>query len=132
MSFHTGWVTLGHSAMSGSMSGLPESGPQRLITACRMSAKTGHEQMQQIRPQSALFDHLVGTLLQKPRQIQLEFLRGGDIDDQQVFGSQFYREVGRFTAFEDFVDVGGDPPVHLLVIHAVGHEPPICMNAPVG
>jgi hypothetical protein len=30
------------------MSGFPESGPQRLITACRSSAITGREQMQQM------------------------------------------------------------------------------------
>ena len=35
----------------------PESGPQYLITACRMSAITGREQSQQT---AQLFDHLVG------------------------------------------------------------------------
>jgi hypothetical protein len=41
----------------GSMSGLPESGPKRCVTACRTSANSGREQPQQSGP---LFDHLVG------------------------------------------------------------------------
>ena len=50
----------------------PASGPQRLITACRMSAKTGCEQSQQSNP---LFNHLVGALLKKPRHVDPQCLR---------------------------------------------------------
>src|SRR5215510_10879860 len=56
------------------------------------------------------FNYLVGALLQKPGQIELELLRGGDIDDQQVFGSEFDGQVRWFGALEDLVDVGCGSP----------------------
>src|SRR5262245_31988468 len=81
--------------------------PPQDSTSCRVGARPGHpitgrEQAQQA---AQLFDHLVGALFQKRGQIELEFLRGGDIDDQQIFGSELDRQVGWFSALEDLVDV---------------------------
>src|SRR5262249_30430865 len=67
-------------------------------------------------------DHLVGALLQKPRQIKFELLRRGDIDDQQVFGSELYRKVRWFSALEDFVDVGGGAPSQVVIVGCVADE----------
>src|SRR6516164_954859 len=68
----------------------PESGPQRLITACRMSAITGCEQSQQSSP---LFDHLVGAGEQAIRHREAKGLRGFEVDHKLVFGRRLHWKV---------------------------------------
>src|SRR5919201_2014811 len=71
---------------------------------------------------SDLLDQLVGTLLQKPRHIKFELLRGRDIDGQQMFGSKLYREVGWVGALKNFINVRGRTPSEVDIIRCVAHE----------
>src|SRR6516164_7956703 len=53
------------------------------------------------------FDHLVGEREQPIGDFETERLSGLDIDYQLVLGRHLHRQVGRFLAPEDTIDVAG-------------------------
>src|SRR5262245_24766242 len=71
---------------------------------------------------SASLDHLVGELLESQRNLETERLGGLEIDDKLVLGSLFHRQVGRFSALEDFVDVGGSAPSYVAQVRRITDE----------
>ena len=57
-----------------------------------------------------LFDHLVGAGKQRRRHGEAEGLGSLQVDDRLVLGRRLHRQVGRFFALEDAVDVAGGTP----------------------
>ena len=49
-------------------------------------------------------------------------LSGFQVNDQFKLSRLLHRQIGRFRAFEDLVNVCGGAPVQVQVIHAVGQE----------
>jgi hypothetical protein len=66
------------------------------------SAITGCEQSQQV----ALFNHLVGALLEEQRNIEAERLGGLGVDGHLKFGRQLDGKLRRLCATENAIDVG--------------------------
>jgi hypothetical protein len=58
----------------------------------------------------SLFDHLVGAGEQRWRHREAERLRSLEIDHQFVLGRVLHRQVARFLALEDAIDVAGRLP----------------------
>src|SRR5262249_42925408 len=54
-----------------------------------------------------LLDHLVGAGEQHRWNFQAEGLRGLEINHELVLGRRLHRQVGRFLALEDAIDVAG-------------------------
>jgi hypothetical protein len=53
------------------------------------------------RPQTLLFDHLVGAREQGRRDFEVERLRGLEINHQGALGRRLHGQVGRIFAFEN-------------------------------
>jgi hypothetical protein len=68
----------------------------------RFTPKSGHSALQQ---RLALFDHLVGALLQKRGHFETERLRSLKVDDQLELNRGLYGKLARFCALEDAIDV---------------------------
>ena len=56
---------------------------------------------------AASFDHLVGAGKQRRWDVDAERLGGLEINHQFEFGRQLDRQIGRFLAFEDAINVTG-------------------------
>jgi hypothetical protein len=50
-----------------------------------------------------------------------------EIDDKLVFGRCLHRQVSRFLAPEDTIDVAGRPAVLVEVVEAVGDQATACL-----
>src|SRR6516162_1296291 len=66
------------------------------------SIKSGHSAMRQ---RTLLFDHLVRELLEMQRHVEAQRLRSLRIDHQLELGRRLDRQLPRFSALEDAVDV---------------------------
>jgi hypothetical protein len=65
---------------------------------CRGCAERGH---------SPSLDQLVGLREQQWRHGEAERFGGLKVDDQLEFGRLLHRQIGRFGALEDAIDIGG-------------------------
>src|SRR5690349_5576947 len=70
-----------------------------------------------------LLDHPVRTRQHVRRNGQADLLRGFEIDDQFELRWLFDGEVGGLRAFENLVDELREPPVGIVEVRAVGHQP---------
>ena len=74
------------------------------------------------RSKEASFDHVVGALLENPRHVEAERLRGLEVDDEFVLGRPLYRQVARLLALEDAVNITGSLPIHVDLISPIGDQ----------
>jgi hypothetical protein len=58
-------------------------------------------------------DHLVRSRQHVLRNRQTDLLRGFDVNDELELGRLLDREITRFCAFEDFIDVDGGAPLQV-------------------
>src|SRR5262249_36956588 len=75
-------------------------------------------------PHSPLFslDHLVRSRQHVRRNRQADLLRCLQVDHKLKLSCLLYRQVSRFGAFQDLVDVVGRTPVTVRGVRVVGHE----------
>src|SRR5436309_3947935 len=72
------------------------------------------------------FDHLVGTGKHGRRNFEAKRLRSLEVDYQLVFGWRLHREVGRFLALEDAIDIGCCLPVGLEHLNSIRRQAAAC------
>ena len=78
-----------------------------------------------------LFDHLVGERENFVGNGQTNRAGGFSIDDQFELCGILNRQIGKFDALEDFIDVGGRLPKPIVGLMPVGHETTIQDVIPV-
>jgi hypothetical protein len=61
--------------------------------------------------QPLLFDHLVSAGEEHRRHVDAERLRGFEVDHKFELGRLLHRQVGRFGALKDAIDIGRRPPI---------------------
>ena len=61
--------------------------------------------------QASLFDHLVGAGEQHWRDFEAERLGCFEVNRELVFRRVLHRQVGRFLALQNAVNVIGEPPI---------------------
>ena len=54
--------------------------------------------------------------------VRPERLRGLEVDDQLVLGRRLHRQVGRFLALEDAIDVAGRAPELVDLVRPIGDQ----------
>ena len=69
-----------------------------------------------------LFDHLVGTGEQRWRHGYAEGLGCLEVDDQLELCRLFYRQIGRFRPFQDFIHETGSAMKLVSPIHAICYK----------
>src|SRR6516162_2098180 len=101
----------------------------RVIDACRLYAsKSGRQTRQpvcrlraqrQTSPNS--FDHLVGELLEMYGDVEAQSLGSFEIDCQFKGRRTLYRQIGRFLALEDAVDISRGTPIYACTVGSIGN-----------
>ena len=71
---------------------------------------------------ASLFDHRVGAGEYRRRNGEAEYLGGLEIDHQLVLGRCLHRQVGRFLALENTIDVGGSAARVVGKIGSIGDQ----------
>src|SRR5947209_3517649 len=71
----------------------------------------------------ALFNHLIRGGKQRRRDRQAEPLGGLEVDDQLILRRRLYRQIGRFDAAKDTIDVSRRAAPLLDLIESVGNQP---------
>ena len=107
---------------------LPESGQtgRRLGTSALC-----HKPTLQRSKKAALFDHLVGELLEMQGNVQTERPGGLEVDDQFKLGGLLDREVAWLSSLENFVDVRGGASANVLDARSVGHQTASVQKHPI-
>src|SRR5690242_7113034 len=85
-------------------------------------AQAAEGQMRTPQQPAYLFDHLVGAGKHCRWNFEVECLLGFKIDDQLVLGRRLYRQVARFRALKDAVDVVSRVSHLVDRIRPVGHQ----------
>src|SRR5262245_10277154 len=94
---------------------------------CRIRSEVGHSATSPrselpIAAMYPLFDHLVGAREQVWRHLEVKGFGSLQVDHQIVLGGCLYRQVPRFLAPEDAIDVAGRSPIRLDRIRPVGDQ----------
>ena len=69
---------------------------------------------------SCSFDHLVGTLSEKPRHFEPERLGGLEVDHQFKLDRGLNGKLARLLAFEDTINIDCCPPIRIELVNSVG------------
>src|SRR6516164_2582241 len=89
------------------------SGRQTRQPACRLRGQ------RQTSPNS--FDHLVGELLEMYGDVEAQSLGSFEIDCQFKGRRTLYRQIGRFLALEDAVDIRRRAPIYACTVGSIGN-----------
>src|SRR5262245_55519676 len=91
-----------------------ESGHVQRTSSCLLWAKSGHR--------AILFDQLVAELEQSRRHCDAECFGRFEVDDKRELTRLFDRQISRFGALEDLVDIDRGALVHVFIARSVGHQ----------
>src|SRR5262249_56211882 len=75
--------------------------------------------------QSGLLGELCRPKQHRRGNRQADLFCGLEINDEVKLDWLFYRKIGRLGTFENFIDVGRCPPVHIWYVCAIRHKTPI-------
>ena len=67
-------------------------------------------------------DHLIRPRQHIRRNRQADLFRGFQIDHKFKLRCLLHRQIGRFGAFQDLVDVNSRAPIQVIEVRPVGHE----------
>src|SRR5437016_2654519 len=68
------------------------------------------------------FDNLVGDGEQRRRHVEAERLRGLKVDNEFILGRRLHRQICRFFALEDAIDVLRRAPEHIARIRPIADQ----------
>ena len=71
-----------------------------------------------------LFDHFVGSLLQEQRNVQPQGLCSLEVDDQLELSGALDRQISRFFAFEDAINIKSAAPIQFAQRPSMRKGPP--------
>src|SRR6516165_1350814 len=73
-------------------------------------------------PPASSFDHLVGEREQPVRNLEAERPCGLKVDNKIVLGGKLYRQLTRFLALENAIDIEGRPPIEIDDVGVVRYQ----------